>query len=68
MIAILLTKGTKYDRNDDYSGDVIWMQSQFHLGLNMIAMSDPNRSKYDCNPFQKGPNMIAITEILFLRD
>ena len=34
---------------------------------NMIAMSTPKRTIYECNLFQKGPNMIAIIETLFSR-
>ena len=34
----------------------------------MIAISIPNRTIYDCNPFQKGPNMIAMIENLFPHD
>ena len=34
----------------------------------MIAISIPKRTIYDCDPFQKGANMIAIIEILFSRD
>ena len=28
----------------------------------MIAISVLNRTKYDCNLFQKGPNMIAMSK------
>ena len=41
MIAILITKETKYDCNDNEKGAI-----------------------YDCNPFHKGPNMIAISKIV----
>ena len=34
----------------------------------MFAISVLKRTIYDCNAFQKGPNMIAIIEILFSRD
>ena len=34
----------------------------------MNAMSISNRTIYDCNLFQKGPNMIAIIANLFSRD
>ena len=34
----------------------------------MIAIFILKRTIYDCNPFQKGPNMTAIIEILFSRD
>ena len=30
----------------------------------MIAITYPERTIYDCNPFQSGPNMIAILEIM----
>ena len=33
-------------------------------GPNMIAISVPNRTLYDCNPFQTGLNMIAMSEII----
>ena len=39
MLAILVTKGTKYDCNDDKNGDLIWMQSQFQKGLYLLAIS-----------------------------
>ena len=68
MIAIIFITGTKYDRNDDYSRDVIWMQSQFRMGLNMIAVSISNRSIYNCNLYQLRPNMIAMIEKFFSRD
>ena len=35
------------------------MQSQFQRGLNMLAISNPKRTIYACNLFQKGPNMLA---------
>ena len=34
----------------------------------MIAIPNPNRTIYDCNFFQKGPNMIAMIENLFSRN
>ena len=34
----------------------------------MIATPNPKRTIYDCNPFKYGPNLIAIIEILVLRD
>ena len=34
----------------------------------MNAISIPNRTIYDCNLFQNGPNMIAMIEILFFSD
>ena len=34
----------------------------------MIAISVLKRTIYDCNPIQKGPNMIAKIENLFSRD
>ena len=33
-------------------------------GLSMIAITNQKRTIYDCNPFQLGPNMIAISEIV----
>ena len=33
-------------------------------GLSMIAITNQKRIIYDCNPFQLGPDMIAISEIV----
>ena len=65
MIANKVTMRTKYDCN---LGHKIRMQSRLERRLNMLTISIPNRTIYDCNPFQKEPNMIAIIEILFSRD
>ena len=64
MIAILVKKVTKYDCNDDHNGDLIWLQSKFQKGLNMIAIQVFKRTIYDCNPFQYRPNMAAIFKIV----
>ena len=40
------------------------MQSKFHMGLNMIAISVFKRTIFDCNPFDYGPNMTAIFKIV----
>ena len=44
------------------------MQSSLLMGPNMIAMSIPNRTIYDCNLSQLGPNMIAMIDNLLSRD
>ena len=54
MIAILITKWTKYDYNDDYERDF----------LNIITISVLKRIIYDCNAFQKGPNIIAMSKFV----
>ena len=52
MIAIKMRRGPNMI--------VIWVKR----GLNMIAITNQKRTIYDCNPFQLGPNMIAISEIV----
>ena len=58
MLAILVKKAAKYACNVDHKGGLIWMQSQFRRGLNMIAIRNPTRAiyaiffkgtKYACN-------------------
>ena len=51
MIAIFKTKWIKYECNVGNRPDI-------------IAISNQNRTKYDCNLFQKGPNMIAMSKII----
>ena len=68
MLAILVTKGTKYACNHYHNGDLICLQSWSQKGLNMLEISNLNRTIYACNRFQKGPNMRAIIEVLFSRD
>ena len=43
-------------------------KNKIFIGPNMIAICFPNRTIYDCNLFQKGPNMTAIVEKYFSRD
>ena len=52
--------------------NLIWMQSQFRRGLNMLAISNPQSTIYACNRFQIGPDTPAIIEnfymVTWLRD
>ena len=64
MIAMLITKGTKYDCNLGHEADPIWLQAWSQKGLDMIAMLVKKGTKYDCNHFQKGPNMIAMSKFV----
>ena len=68
MIAIIFMLETKYNCNNGHERDLIWLQSSSQRGPNTIANSVPNPTIYDCNLFQKGPNMIAVIENLFSRD
>ena len=49
MVAIIFMMGTKHDCNDGHERDLIWMQSQFQSGLNILAISNPKWTKYACN-------------------
>ena len=40
------------------------MQSSLLRGPNIIAILIPNRTIYDCNPFENGANMIAMSKIV----
>ena len=42
MLAFFFKKRTKYACNDNINEDLIWMQSQFRRGLNMLAISNKN--------------------------
>ena len=53
MIAFIFVMGTKYDCNDDHNGN-----------LNAILKIKRTIPIYDCNLFQRGPNMIAISKIV----
>ena len=65
----MLIKGwITYGCNYNYDGDLICLQSRFEIGLNMLAISNLNRTIYDCNHFQEGPNMLAIIKILYSQD
>ena len=45
-------KRSKYAYNDDNNWDLIWMQSKFQRGLNMLAISNSKWTTYACNPFR----------------
>ena len=64
MIAINLMMRTKYDCNENYNGDQIWLQSWSQKGPNMNAISVLKGTRYDCNLIQKAPNMIAMSKIV----
>ena len=51
-----------------YACDQICLRSWSQKGLNMLAISNLNRTIYPCNSFQRGPNMLAIIDFLFSRD
>ena len=42
---------TKYACYVDNEADLIWMQSQFRRGLNMLTISNQKRTIYTCNIF-----------------
>ena len=67
MIAINFMIETKYECNVNYYYQ-IWLQWYSEWGPNMNAISIPNWTIYDCNIFQKEPNMIAMIQNLFSRD
>ena len=64
MLAIVVQTGTKYACNENNNGDIIWIRSQFQRRQSMLAISSTKRTIYNCNPIQKGPNMLVITEIV----
>ena len=49
MIAMIFMMGTKYDCNDSYYGDWIWLQSSLQRGPNKIVMLVRKGTKYDWN-------------------
>ena len=53
-----------YDCKQSYYEDQIWLQSWSQKGFDMIAISIPKRTIYDCNPFQKGSNMTAMPKFV----
>ena len=65
MFAIIIMTETKYACNHDRNGNLICLQSRLEKGLNMLAISNLNRTLNACNFFQKGPNMLAIMENCF---
>ena len=52
MVAIIFMTGTKYACNERNYWDQICMQSRLERGLNMLAISNLNRTIYACNLFQ----------------
>ena len=68
MVAITYMTGTKYACNLGHKRDLISLQACLQWGPNMLAISNPKRTVYACNLFQKGSNMRAIIKILFSRD
>ena len=64
MIAMKGIMGTEYDCNLHYKVDQIWLQWWSRKGLNKTAISIPKWIIYGCNPFQKGPNMIAMSKFV----
>ena len=68
MIAIILMMGTKYDCINGHERDQIWLQRWWQFGPNMIAICFLNRTIYDSNLFQKGPNMTAVVENFISQD
>ena len=67
MVAIIIMTGTKYACNHDNNGDLICLQSRLERGLNMLAISNLNRTINVCNLFQKGPNNCNDRKIVFAR-
>ena len=64
MVAIIFRTGTKYACNERNDWDQMCLKSRLERGLNMLAISNLNFTIYDCNVSQKGPNMLAMSEIV----
>ena len=64
MTAPFLLTRIKYACNESIDWDLIWMQYQFQRGLNMIAISDRQRTMYACNLVHWGLYMLAMLKIV----
>ena len=64
MIAIIFMIGTKYACNLGKKGSKYDCNDYHDVDINVI--SAPNRTIYDCNPNQLGPNMIAMSKSVLI--